>query len=132
MAWDSDGIVGVVDEPPEAGFPQAGLVVLAGFGQPPGPRLPVQVVAAVVGDDDLLAESVVAVRRAALALAAPDADQRQQRQQGVVEVGALAQVGGVGAASADPVNTGMLRAAVALARSAAAATASSPEVTTRR
>ena len=49
-----------------------------------------------MGDDDLLAEPVVAVRAAALAFAAPDADERQQRQQRVVKVGALAQVRGVG------------------------------------
>ena len=49
-----------------------------------------------MGDDDLLAESVVTVRAAALALAAPHADQRQQGQQRVVQVGAFAQVGGVG------------------------------------
>ena len=87
---------GVVDEPPEAGLPQAGRLVVAGLGQPPGPRLPVQVVAAVVGHHDLLAEPVVAAGSAALALAAPHAHQRQQREQRIVEVGALAQVGGVG------------------------------------
>ena len=49
-----------------------------------------------MGDHDLLAEPVVAVGSAALAFAAPHADQRQQRQQRVVEVGAFAQVGGIG------------------------------------
>ena len=49
-----------------------------------------------MGDHDLLAEPVVAVGSAALAFAAPDADQGQQRQQRVVQVGAFAQVRGVG------------------------------------
>ena len=96
MAWDSDGIGRVVDEPPEAGLAQAGLLVVAGLGQPPGPRLPDQVVAAVMGHHDLLAEPVVAAGAAALALAAPHADERQQRKQRVVEVGAFAQIRGVG------------------------------------
>ena len=56
-----DGIGRVVDEPPEAGLAQTGRLVFAGVGQPPGPGLPVQIVAAVMGDDDLLAEPVVAV-----------------------------------------------------------------------
>ena len=40
MAWDSDRIVRVVDEPPEAGLPQTACLVIAGFGQPPRPRFP--------------------------------------------------------------------------------------------
>ncbi len=48
-----------------------------------------------MGDHDLLAESVVAVGSAALTLAAPHADERQQRKQRVVEVGALAQIRGI-------------------------------------
>jgi hypothetical protein len=90
------GVVGIPDEPPEPRLAQAGLLVLAGVIEAPGPGFPIQVVAAVVRDDDLLAESVVAVRSAALAFAAPHADEGQQRQQRVVEVGALAQVRGVG------------------------------------
>jgi hypothetical protein len=43
-----------------------------------------------------LAEAVVAAGSAALALAAPHADERQQGQQCVVEVRALAKVRGVG------------------------------------
>ena len=76
MAWDSDGFVGIVDEPPEAGLAQRGLVVLAGLGQPPGPGFPDQVVAAVVRDHDLLAEPVVTARSASFTLAAPYPDQR--------------------------------------------------------
>jgi hypothetical protein len=49
-----------------------------------------------VGDHDLLAEPVVAVVVAALTCSAPHADQRQQRQKCVVQVRAIAQVGGVG------------------------------------
>ncbi len=89
-------IVGIGHESPEAAFAQAGGVVFARFGQPPGPGVPVQVVTAVVGDDDLLTEPVVAMGIATFALTAPDADQRQQRQQRVVEFDAVAQVGGVG------------------------------------
>ena len=47
-------------------------------------------------DDDLLAEAVVAAGSAALALAAPHPDERQQGQQSVVEVGAFPKVRGVG------------------------------------
>ena len=93
---DFAGIGGVVDEPPESGLTQRRALVLAGLGQPPRSGLPVEVVAAVVGDHDLLAEPVVAVGAAALALAAPHPDEGQQRQQGVVEVRALAQIRGVG------------------------------------
>lgn len=70
-------------------------MVFARLVEAPGPGFPVQVVAAVMGDHDLLAEPVVAVVRAALALAAPNAYQRQQRQQGVIQVGAFPEVRGV-------------------------------------
>ena len=49
-----------------------------------------------MGHHDLLAEPVVAVGAAALALAAPHADEGQQCEQGIAEADALAQVGGVG------------------------------------
>ncbi len=48
-----------------------------------------------MGDDDLLAEPVVAVGVAALALTAPHADERQQGQQRGVQVRARAQIRGV-------------------------------------
>ena len=47
-------------------------------------------------DHDLLPEPVVAVGATAFAFAAPHADQRQQRQQGVVQIGAFAQIRGIG------------------------------------
>jgi hypothetical protein len=48
-----------------------------------------------VRHDDLLPEPVVTGGIATFALAAPHADERQQSQQGVVEVRAFAQIGGV-------------------------------------
>ena len=96
MAWDSDGSFGSLTNRQKPGLPQAGFLVVAGFGQPPRPRFPDQVVAAVVGHHDLLTEPIVALGSSALALAAPHADQRQQREQRIVQVGALAQVRGVG------------------------------------
>ena len=96
MAWDSVGSSGIADKPPEARLAQAGFPVVARFVESPGPGFPIQIVAAVVGDHDLLAEPVVAVGRAALAFAAPHADQGQQRQQRVIQVGALAQIRGIG------------------------------------
>src|ERR1700716_2247718 len=88
-------IGGIVDEPPEAGLAQCGRFVVSGVGQSPGPRLPVQVVATVVRNHDLLAEPIVAAWSAALDLAAPHTHQRQQCEQRVVEVRALTQVGSV-------------------------------------
>ena len=96
MACDSVGSCGSFDEAPVTGFPQVGSLIVARIGEPPGPGFPVQIVAAVVRDHDLLPEPVVAVGPAALSFATPDADQGQQRQQGVIQVGAFAQVGGVG------------------------------------
>ena len=49
-----------------------------------------------MGNDDLLAETVITVGATTLALAAPHADERQQREQGVVEVRAFAKIGGIG------------------------------------
>ena len=89
------GIGRVVDEPPVTGLAQARTGVFAVLVEPPGAGIPVEVVAAVVRHDDLLTEPVVAGGIAAFAFAAPDADERQQGQQGVVEVRAFAQVGGV-------------------------------------
>ena len=89
-------VVGIGDKPPEAGLAQAGFLIGARVVEAPGAGFPVQVVAAVVGDHNLLAEPVITVRAAALAFAAPDPDQRQQRQQRIVQVGAFAQVRGVG------------------------------------
>ena len=43
----------------------------------------------IMGDHDLLAEAIVPVGAAALTLATPHADERQQRQQRVIEVRAL-------------------------------------------
>lgn len=90
------GIVGIADEPPEPALAQRRTVIVAVSGQPPGPGFPVQVVRAVMGHHDLLAEPVVAVRSAALTLTAPHAHQRQQSEQPVIEVRALPQIGGVG------------------------------------
>jgi hypothetical protein len=58
--------------------------------------VPIQVVAAVVRDHDLLPEPVVAVGATAFAFSAPHADQRQQCQQGVVQIGTFAQIRGIG------------------------------------
>ena len=85
----------IVNEPPVPGFAQSRAVELAGLVEPPGPRFPVEKVAAVVGDDDLLAEPVVAIRAAALAFPAPHADQGQQSQERVVQIGTQSKVRGV-------------------------------------
>ena len=89
-------VVGIADKPPEARLAQAGFLVVARVVEAPGAGFPIQIVAAVVRDHDLLAEPVVTVGSAALAFAAPHADQGQQRQQRVIQVGAFAQVRGVG------------------------------------
>ena len=71
---------GVIDEPPETGLAQRGTVVGTGVVEPPLPGFPVQVVAAIVGRDDLLSEAVVAVGAAPLALTAPHTDEWQERE----------------------------------------------------
>ena len=89
-------VVGIADKSPKARLAQARFLVSARCVKAPGAGFPVQKIAAVVRDHDLLAEPVVTVRSAALAFPAPHADQRQQCQQCVVEIGAFAQVRGVG------------------------------------
>ena len=64
-----------------------------------------------MGDDDLLTKSVVGVVLAALAFAAPHADQGEKSQERVVQAGAESEVGGVGEAGRSS-KTGMLRLAV--------------------
>src|SRR5690606_19721469 len=91
-----DLVVAVDADPPEAGLAQVGAVVLALVVEEPTARLPGQVVAAVVGDHDLLTEAVVAALGiVALALTAPHADHRQQCEHGVVQIRAEPQIRGV-------------------------------------
>ena len=82
-----------MNETPEAGLPQGRSVILAGLVEAPGACLPVQVVAAVVRDDDLLAEPVIAAWGCSpVPSPRQTPDQGQQGQQCVVEIGALAQI----------------------------------------
>ena len=91
-----DGVV--VADPPETGLAQVGADEVAVVVDDPGTGLPVEEVLAVVTDDDLLGEVIVVAGEqvVALALAAPHTDHRQQAQQTRMQVGALAEVGGVG------------------------------------
>ncbi|SKU18568.1 Uncharacterised protein [Mycobacteroides abscessus subsp. abscessus] len=90
------GIIGVGRKPPESGLTQGQLLELPVAVQPPRARVPSEVVAAVVRDDDLLTEAIVAVGVSSLTLAAPHPDQRQQREHRRIEVRAFTQVRGIG------------------------------------
>lgn len=81
---------------PEAGFALVDAGWVSFFVEFPHAGFEGEVVFAVVGEGDLLAECVLSVFcGVGLAFAAPDADEREEREESVVEVGAFAEVSGV-------------------------------------
>ena len=111
---------------PVTALAQIGAHVLALGVEAPGPGLPIEVRAAVVRDDNLLTEGVVAGLVVSFTFAAPDTDEGEKREEFGIDIRAEGAGLRCPPATEGSGRVGMLSDAVDLERSTAMATASSP------